>query len=136
MLFGVNESNKQIKEERIQSELETVKNILRKMDGHAPNNDMSIYRLGKYEPEKVRPIKVSFETRELALNILRQKNKLDSTQGVYIKSDQTQMQRRFLGSVIAELKQKTEKSETNLKIKYINSVPKIIKVKEQASSKN
>lgn len=131
LVFGVTESDKQNRGERIEGELNTVKDILQRINVTVSDSEVSIHRLGKYDPEKVRPVKVTFATKDLARKVLRQKHRLDNTGGVYIKSDQTQMQRKFLSNLLAELKVRNDQGETNIKIKYINSIPKIIKVRER-----
>lgn len=131
LLFGLKESDKPNKEERIKSENIIVKDVLKQINVEVSDSEFKIHRLGKHDPEKVRPIKVIFSTKTLAIEALRKKHKLDNTSGMYIKSDQTHLQRKFLASLVAELKRRNEEGETDIKIKYINSIPKIIKVKEQ-----
>lgn len=137
LIFGVKESDKVARDERIESENKAVGTILRKISG---NNDcqVKIRRLGRYQQEKVRPIRVAFQNKADALSILKQKNKLgdQAGTGVYIKADQTLKQRNYLNALIVELESRMTAGEKNLKIKYVNSVPKIIKINQSAERKN
>ena len=126
-----------IPNERISQEKECIENVLKEVDKDVKVNDLKLMRLGKYDPQKVRPIKVIFPTKEEALKILKQKNKLSKDNEVYIKSDQTTEQRKYLKSVIQELEDRKVKGEINLKIKYILGTPKIVKIPSSTStSKN
>ena len=56
--------------------------------------------------------------------------------GKYVKLDQTPAQREYLGKVLKELADRKSKGETDIKIKYINNIPKIIKYKPTHSTIN
>lgn len=88
-------------------------------------------RLGKHCPDKNRNLKVTFENKDVVINILRNKSKLISN-SVRIFADQTPMQQQHMKKLRNELSQRTQNGELNLKIKYVNGVPKVIK----SSSKN
>lgn len=77
----------------------------------------------------MRPLKVLFQSREEAQQILKNKNKLAHTDK-YLKYDQTKSQREYLKSVLEELEARKASGETGLKIKYVNSIPRIIKMRE------
>lgn len=126
LLFGVKESDTVTKDERITQENKTVEEILQRIDSTV-TREIKVRRLGKYEPQKVRPIKVTFPSKAIALGILKQRSKLSSNEAIYIKSDQTVNQRNYLKAIIAEMETRIQEGEQNLRIKYVNSVPKIIK---------
>ena len=46
---------------------------------------------------------------------------------MYIKYDQTSMQRSYLKNLLQDLQKGTDNGETDLKIKYFNGTPKIVK---------
>lgn len=127
LIFGVRESEGLNRDERVRHENEVVEAVLQKID-RAVTRDIKVRRLGKYDQQKIRPIRVTFPTKSEALNILKQKGKLSSDEGIYIKGDQTVSQRNYLKEVIAELETRTRLGEKDLKIRYINYVPKIIKI--------
>ncbi|CAG9771642.1 unnamed protein product [Ceutorhynchus assimilis] len=130
IVFGVPEIKNLNKEERNIKEKEGAVSILNSLDESVPTENIKLYRLGGYDLNKVRPIKVMFETKEDALKILKSKSKLDESKGIYIKGDLTLLQQKYLKEVVAELKARKESGESNLKIKYHNSIPKIIKIKQ------
>lgn len=85
-----------------------------------------IMRLGKYDGKKTRPVKVCFSTSGTAKVIL--KNKLNcKDKNIKIYSDQTPNQKLDMENLREELRQRKEKGENDLIIKYIKGVPKIIK---------
>lgn len=135
LIFGVKEPAKANREERIACEKTVVTNILKKVD-ETVTEEITITRLGKYEEQKVRPIKVSFPNKSDALNILRQKKKLDNYDNIYIKADLTVSQRKYLHLILSELETRTKAGETDLRVRYVNSVPKIVKVKSAVDKKN
>lgn len=126
LLFGIGESDAATREERIAQENKTVESILRKIDVSV-TKEIRVRRLGRYDQQKVRPIKVTFPTKAEALNVLKRRRRLNSEEKIYIKGDQTVSQRNYLKAVIAELETRTSNGEKNLKIRYVNSVPKIVK---------
>ena len=137
LVFGIQERSESDRNERISQEKECIENVLKEVDKDVKVNDLKLMRLGKYDPQKVRPIKVIFPTKEEAPKILKQKNKLSKDNKVYIKSDQTTEPRKYLKSVIQELEDRKVKGEINLKIKYILGTPKIVKIPSSTStSKN
>lgn len=128
LIFGVKEEKIDNAEERIELQKKSVVNIIKSVNKDVPTENIKIYRLGKYNQDKVRPIKVTFSSKADALQVLRYKNKLPTDTGRYIKYDQTALQREYLKKVLAEMEGRKAKGEVNLKIKYINQIPKIIKV--------
>lgn len=92
---------------------------------------IKIHRLGKYNNKKSRPIKIYYASEDVPKYILRNKSKL-SDKSIKIYPDQTPQQQSYLENLRKELQQRTENGETDLCIKYLKGVPKII----QAESKN
>lgn len=128
LLFGVKESSAATREARIEQESKTVEGILQKIDADVAK-EVKVTRLGRYDEQKVRPIKVTFPTKSDALSVLKKKSKLGDEGSVYIKSDQTVCQRKYLKTVIAELENRTKQGEQDLKIRYISNVPRIVKLR-------
>lgn len=83
-------------------------------------------RLGKYNPEASRPIKVLFSTPEPAKSILRNKSNIEST-NIKIYSDETPYQQKYRNNLRDELNRRLEGGETDLTIKYVKGTPKIMK---------
>lgn len=130
MLFGLPESSGGDLEERRRGEMQEVAALLSLIDESVSTVGVKIHRIGRPESGKIRPVKIVFQNKATALQILKQKKKLDNIQGRYIKGDLTLMQRKILKNVVAELQRRTESGEKDLKIKYFNSIPKIIQSKQ------
>lgn len=81
-------------------------------------------RLGKYEPNKNRPIKAYFSDVNTVRYLLRNKTKLSGNAHFY--SDQTPMQKQYLDSLKKEIKQREQSGEKDLIIKYKKGIPTII----------
>lgn len=90
-------------------------------------------RLGKYDANKPRLLKIVFQESDIPKYLLKNKAKLPSTVRIY--SDQTATQRSYLQNIRDELKRRVENGETNLKIKYVKGIPTIIK-NNSTTSKN
>nr|CAI5865077.1 unnamed protein product [Callosobruchus analis] len=54
-----------------------------------------------------------------ALGVLRHKNKLPKESCIYIKYDQTQMQRTQVKNLLTEMQRKKDAGEANLRIRYL-----------------
>lgn len=87
---------------------------------------MKIMRIGKYNPDKTRPIKASFEKEETVKLILRNKNTLTNPT-IKVYSDQTPYQINKLKNLKDELALRISNGEENITIKYIKGMPKIVK---------
>lgn len=135
LIFGIEERTEKSREERLSKEIESVRNLLSQSTIDVSPDGVRVHRLGAYSAEKRRPIRVEFPERGLALRVLKCKSKLDSN-GVYIKSDKTNAQRKYLKQIVEELNERKTKGEENLRIKYINNVPKIIKTSLVGNGKN
>ncbi|CAH2087852.1 unnamed protein product [Euphydryas editha] len=83
------------------------------------------YNAGRYKKDENRLIKVFFEFSDIVLNILRNKSSvMNDVNKFYL--DQTPQQQSYMKYIKEELDSRTKNSETNLMIKYIRSVSKII----------
>lgn len=91
----------------------------------------TVLRLGKYNPNKNRSIKLCFENQETAKLILKNKKKLASNT-IRLYPDLTPKQQYHMNHLRNELASREQKGETDLIIKYIKGIPKIIK----SSAKN
>lgn len=89
-------------------------------------NPLRCIRLGKYNSEKTRYLKVTFQQQQTVIHILRNKSNL-TNDNVRIFPDQTPMQIKYMKEQRAELLRRTESGESDLTIRYINGIPKIIK---------
>lgn len=84
-----------------------------------------IIRIGRYDEMKARPMKLCFDSQETVKIILRNKTGIKEN-SFRIYSDQTPYQQNFMVNLKKELKERQERGETDLTIKYIKGIPKII----------
>lgn len=124
IITGIQEAVSKNVSERFMSDKQEIMKVIRKIDINCPE-PKQIVRLGKYQPNKIRPIKALFATEETAKLILRQKinTPLDN---VIIYSDRTPYQRDLMEKLKLELQHRAANGETNLTIKYVKGVPKIL----------
>ena len=84
-----------------------------------------MYRIGKYDPQKIRLIYVTMSSRAEVFIIIKNSNLLPD--GVKDTTDKTFMQRQHLDSLIKERNsQNFLHSENELHIKYINNSPALV----------
>ncbi|KOB70827.1 Uncharacterized protein OBRU01_14670 [Operophtera brumata] len=86
-----------------------------------------IVRIGKFNSNKHRPIKVCYGAQDTVKSLLRNKSniKLD---GLKVFSDQTPQQQMYMKHLKEQLKQRSDDGDRDLTINYIKGVPKIIKI--------
>uniref|UniRef100_A0A2A4JC18 L1 transposable element RRM domain-containing protein n=1 Tax=Heliothis virescens TaxID=7102 RepID=A0A2A4JC18_HELVI len=123
ILIGIPEPTALNKEDRLEKDKSEVIKVLKKIDAECPEPEKYI-RLGKYNPMKIRPIKISFKSKETAITLLRKKNTLQYD-NLKIYSDQTPQQQKYLKDLQERLKQEHEEGNKTLIIKYVKGVPKI-----------
>lgn len=115
-------------------EKQKIINLLRELSPTiSEENVIHAYRLGKKQNDKPRPLKVILQNPELVRVIINDvKNKLKTIpnlQGISITFDRTPAQMKEYAILKEELNQRLSAGESNLCIKYLNDVPKIVKVK-------
>lgn len=106
-----------------QKNIDLVRDIVRKIQ---PGTEGSVkcLRLGKKRDGHLRPLRVSFTSRELTLSILRNKRRYSGPVRIY--QDQTPRQRMHLAELRESLKNMINAGEKNKTIRYVNGVPKIV----------
>ncbi|KAG5893978.1 hypothetical protein JTB14_006581 [Gonioctena quinquepunctata] len=70
ILFNVNEVNESDSRTRMQMEKKSLRDIINNVDSFR-YEDFKFQRLGKYYPQKTRPIKVSFQNKEVAIKLMK-----------------------------------------------------------------
>lgn len=70
-----------------------------------------------------------FPSKREAIDVLRNKGKLDADTGIYLKNDQTENQRNYIKKLVTELREKEQNGVKDLKIKYFSGIPRIVKSK-------
>lgn len=113
-----------------EEDLEAVKDVIRLVTGSSVN--VSAHRLGRHkeDQDRIRPLKVVVDNPDTVLKILKNKKKLLNTKykKLSIFNDQTPKQRDFLTQIRNELKDRIDKGEKDITIKYVNGSPTIVNV--------
>lgn len=125
IIVGLPEQTSSSAEERISKDLSDVLKITGAIDKNIAK-PIKIIRIGKFNPNKSRRIKVCYETNIPVKLLLRHKIKLPENIKLY--SDQTPTQYKYLQNVKDELARRKAKGELNLTIKYIQGIPSIIEL--------
>lgn len=96
------------------------------LDENIPAHDIKCFRIGKPILNKKRPVKVVFNSPNLAMKILSFKNKIPKELGFSIGYDQTPAQRKYFADTKSILQERM-KTESDLALKFINGIPTIVK---------
>ena len=127
LVFGLSEQPNSNREERIQIEKQTLTQILQGLNQTIKMENLSFHRVGKYNDGKNRPIKITLPTKEEALALLKTKSRIPKDATYYLKSDRTKMEKDFLKKVVDELNDRKTRGEQDIKIRYYNNIPRIVK---------
>ena len=90
----------------------------------------STRRIGKSRDNEPVPLKVPFASRNDALFVLRNKEKL-SKYKLSVKNDKMPSQQEYIKSLQSELDTRIASGEKDLRIKYEKGVPRIVKAENQ-----
>ncbi|KAJ8711504.1 hypothetical protein PYW07_008746 [Mythimna separata] len=123
IIRGIKEIKSSNLEERRSHDGEEVKKVL-KMAVSDHMEPTKTIRLGKYNPDISRPIKVIFSTSEAAKLILRNKSNIKS-EDIKIYTDETPYQQKYRNNLKDELKRRVAGGEKDITIKYIKGTPRI-----------
>ncbi|CAH2098510.1 unnamed protein product [Euphydryas editha] len=119
IIVGIAEKNdKKLNARRTYDDSEVIK-LLTIVSKDVPK-PIKCMRLGKYVPNKNRPIKVYFSNSETPKQLLRHKRNLP--QNIQMYNDQTPKQKQYIQSLKNELQTRQESDEQDLIIKYIKGI--------------
>lgn len=125
IIRGVKEIRSSNSEDRQFNDSKEVKKVIKMAVSDCIEPTKTI-RLGKYNPDVSRPIKVIFSTSEAAKSILRHKANIKD-ENIKIYSDETPNQKKHRNNLRDELKRRLDEGEKDITIKYVKGIPKIIK---------
>lgn len=125
IIRGIKEIQSSNWEERRTHDNEEVKKIIEMAVPNCTEPTKTI-RLGKYNPDKSRPIKIIFPTSETAKSILRHKSNIKS-ENIKIYSDETPYQQNYRNNLRDELKRRLDGGETDIMMKYVKGTLRITK---------
>ena len=123
IVFHVNESKMKLQQERDAEDGKAIEAILNNFN--VDKSNLKMFRLGKFLPNKIRPIKIILKSPEDAKFILKNKQ-LNTIPSVRIYGDQTKAQRDYFNAIKAKLQSLIEKGDNKKTIKFINNRPTIV----------
>ncbi|KAG5892737.1 hypothetical protein JTB14_001108 [Gonioctena quinquepunctata] len=125
MILNINESDAVNRNDRMKDENKTVKEVLAHAD--IALNEFKVIRMGKYDGRKIRPIKVILESNDAAVNILKNRKKInDIIPFIRIFADQTTAQREYYRKLKIKLNNIIAEGDNSQIIKYLYGIPKIV----------
>ena len=132
IVFGAAEHAANLtKEQRQEEDKAIICDILNETIPSVQTTDLVPKRLGRFSDlnPRPRPIKVTLSNESDVQRIIRNAKKLkgnDKFKDMSVSLDRTPRQLAYYKKVKQELTERTNRGETNLRIRYINDVPKII----------
>lgn len=132
MIFGVGEAVATDAQTKRELDINAATDVILQACPGASLEDIRVFRVGREDSAKNRPIKVILKSTGDAKTILQHAKELkqrDAYKNITIRHDNTPKQMMEYRAVKSSLVTRLENGETDLRIKYFNGVPKIIKTK-------
>lgn len=129
LIFGANENNSPDGQSRKDSDTALATDVILKAYPDVKLQDVKVFRIGRQDPLKKRPIKVVLGSANDVSAIIRHANqlkKLDQYKQYSLSFDRTPKQIAEYKALKETLLLRSQKGENNLKIKYIGGIPKIV----------
>lgn len=132
LIFGLAEQQaNQTNAIRAESDRAAVGDVIAFLGQEVDSDGATLHRVGRLDPDSTRPrpVKVTLSSEAVVLKLIRNAKKLKSSERfarIFISFDRTPRQLNYYREVKRQLQERIENGETNLKIKYINDVPKIV----------
>lgn len=131
IFFGIDEqAEDKSAESKVNEDKNEIKNVIHSLLPDVDISDIKPVRLGHYDANKCRPIRISFSSEEPVHTIIRHAKNLKKNRkykDVSISFDRTKRQLEHYRNLKVELSERIKSDETNYKIKYINGIPRIVK---------
>lgn len=124
IILGLPEQTTPNAKDRLSKDTADVIKITHSIAPDVPN-PLKVIRIGKYCDTKIRKVKVYYESKSSAKQLLRNRENL--SKGIKIYSDQTPNQQIYLQNLKEEMTRRNNEGEEDLTIKYIKGIPKIVK---------
>lgn len=129
MIFGLEEQQQSTKTDRLDAEKTDVLKIFTFLTPKSISIT-DVRRLGKFDRERMRPrpLKVTLADDHQVLEIIKKSANLKQSEfkNISLSPDKTPRQIEYFKKLKAELEDRRNKGETNVKIKYSNGMPKIV----------
>ncbi|KAL4104037.1 hypothetical protein QTP88_019350 [Uroleucon formosanum] len=140
LVYRISESFAESTSQRITDDKSAFEKIVAPLIGNLPAH-YKLVRLGKAQPKTTRPLKIIFESKECASNILFKyydvkKNGTNLPPNSRIAKDKTLLQRTLLRHCHSELDRRTRAGEVGLQIAHINGLPKVVSIRPKDGNFN
>lgn len=132
LFFGIKESpNTTNASDRQEHDKDKIRSVLEFLSPGVNYDEIKPVRLGKHDPSKStpRPVKIRFVNPETVSDLVRKSKNLRSVarfNGISISFDRTPRQIAAYKSIKTNLDNRIANGEKDLRIKYINGIPKIV----------
>lgn len=126
IIYGLTELAEGSAEEKQDHDKNEVLSVIRSIMDNVPA-PKKIIRLGKLNPTKNRPLKIYFDCSQIPKQLMKNKGKI-TNKDIKIYADLTPTQQNNLKLLRQDLCNRQENGETDITIKYVNGVPKIVAV--------
>lgn len=130
IIFGIPEpAQNTTSSERISKDHDEVAAVLEVITPELDVAGIKPVRLGRFTTGKNRPLKIQLDTEEQVIGVIKNSTRLRNTKfdkKVSVSFDRTSRQQAFYKKVKSELVERQNSGESNLKIKHINGIPKIV----------
>lgn len=130
IVFGLEEPDQNLTSaERFTIDKNEVADIIHIIKPNVITSDIKPIRLGKYSPQKKRPIKIKLNSEQEVVDIIRNAKKISNSRyhkKISISFDRTPKQQDLYRKIKYELQERLGSGETNLIIRYRNNVPVIV----------
>lgn len=130
MIFGAEEAAAENNLNRAEFDTLAATNIIEATFPEATLENIKVFRVGRENPSKPRPLKIIMNSATEVTNIIRHANELRNVEAyrhIRLSYDRTPKQIQEYQALKATLKSRIDNGELGLKIKYVNGSPKIVK---------
>lgn len=117
-----------VPEDESKQDVDVVNDILESVDPAAVASPEDVCRMGPKHPGRLRLLKIRFKNPETAKVVLRKRHVLRKGpfNNIIIHEDRTRAQVNYYKGLQSELKARQHEGQSDLAIKYVNGIPKIV----------
>ncbi|KAF6204151.1 hypothetical protein GE061_002491 [Apolygus lucorum] len=125
IFHDVPESTAESMAARINDEIAYLNNGLAKLNVDLQDMVVKTSRIGKPDPSKVRPLLVTMRDSSAVSRVLSS-NRKANPRVLSVTSDNTPAQHKYMAELRLTLREKQDRGETDITIKYVSGVPTIV----------
>lgn len=124
ILFNLPESDEDSPTKRKEIDVNRCVSTVTSTDYNASTSIVSCIRVGRYNKDRVRPVRIVFTSREQALDCLKAYKRKNN---LYLNRDLTPRQQNYSYLIRSEFKTRKEQGEEDIMLKYRYGIPAIVK---------